>query len=88
MILDRMTVIRVCRAYRVLGFICLGCDVITCVLVKERIPQNKSGSKHKLLQIFSKEVFEDVSFVLWVIASMIGLMGFFVPYFFLPCKES
>lgn len=72
------------RSYRVLGFIILGCSIIACLCIRERV---KTADKTtKLRQIFDFEVLKDLNFVLWVSGSMIGLMGFFVPYFFLPCK--
>lgn len=72
------------RSYRVLGFIILGCSIIACLCIRERV---KTADKTtKLRQIFDFEVLKDLNFVLWVLGSMIGLMGFFVPYFFLPCK--
>lgn len=74
--------------YRILGFICLGCDVISCLIVKPKYPQRrkKNEKKFSLRDVFNFEVLKDSNYVLWVVASMIALSGFFVPYFFFPCK--
>ncbi|CDH49487.1 mfs transporter [Lichtheimia corymbifera JMRC:FSU:9682] len=69
-------------SYRVLGFIILGCSTIACICLRERV--RTTDKTTKLSQIFNFEVLKDLNFVLWVLGSMIGLMGFFVPYFFLP----
>jgi MFS family permease len=68
--------------YRILGFICLFCDIIACVLVKERIPRDKE--KTKLSSIVQFGVLKDVNFLIFCIASNIILFGYFVPFFFIP----
>lgn len=79
-----LTKLNTYRSYRVLGFIILGCSTIACLCLRERV--RTADKTTKLSQIFNFEVLKDLNFVLWVLGSMIGLMGFFVPYFFLPCK--
>jgi MFS family permease len=69
--------------YRILGFVCLACDAVACLTVKERNPPAVRNRK-KLSQIIDFSVLKDVKFVLFCIASNIGLFGYFVPYFFLP----
>lgn len=69
--------------YRVLGFVCLACDGVACLTVKERKPPAVRNKK-KLSQIIDFSVLKDVNFVLFSLASNIGLFGYFVPYFFLP----
>ena len=39
-----------------------------------------------LRETFNFSVLKDVNYLLWVIGSVIGLMGFFIPFFFIPCK--
>ncbi|KAI8147417.1 major facilitator superfamily domain-containing protein [Fennellomyces sp. T-0311] len=83
--------------YRIMGFLVLGMNVFTCLLVKEKYPRHKkykandeSGEKQPtphqptLREIFNWNVLKDINYLLWVIGSMIALMGFFVPFFFLP----
>lgn len=69
--------------YRILGFVCLVCDLIACAFVKEKNPPAHRERK-KLSQIISLSCLKDVNFVLFSIASDIGLFGYFIPYFFLP----
>ncbi|KAI9488511.1 major facilitator superfamily domain-containing protein, partial [Zychaea mexicana] len=66
--------------YRIMGFLCLVLNTITCMLVKEKYPRHK---KYKA-KIFNFSVLRDLNYLLWMIGSMISLMGFFVPFFFLP----
>lgn len=73
--------------YRILGFICLFCDTIACLTVKERNPPAVRNRK-KLSQIVNFAVLKDTNFVLFCIASNVGLFGYFVPYFFLPSYAS
>lgn len=66
--------------YRTLGFICLFCDIIACVFVKERIPRVKE--KKKLSSIVQLNVLKNTNFLLFAVASDIALFGYFVPFFF------
>lgn len=68
--------------YRILGFICLICDIIACFFVKERIPRVKE--KKKLSSIIQFNVLKDTNFLIFAIGSDLGLFGYFVPFFFLP----
>ncbi|OBZ84482.1 putative transporter ESBP6 [Choanephora cucurbitarum] len=68
--------------YRILGFICLGCSAIACVTVKERIPRKRE--KKKLSDVLQLSVLRNTNFLLFGIASDIALMGYFIPFFFMP----
>ncbi|KAG2212863.1 hypothetical protein INT46_009655 [Mucor plumbeus] len=68
--------------YRILGFICLFCDIIACIFVKERIVRKKE--KKSFSQIINFGVLKNTDFLIFSIASDIGLFGYFVPFFFLP----
>ncbi|KAI8072262.1 major facilitator superfamily domain-containing protein [Gilbertella persicaria] len=68
--------------YRILGFVCLFCDILACITVRQRIPSTKA--RKRLSQIIDFSVFKNANFVLFTIASNIGLFGYFIPYFFLP----
>ncbi|KAI7849246.1 major facilitator superfamily domain-containing protein, partial [Circinella umbellata] len=72
--------------YRIMGFICLAMNVVTCLLVKEKYPRHKKQKQHHptLRETFSFSVLKDVNYLLWVIGSVIALMGFFIPFFFVP----
>ncbi|GAA5795527.1 hypothetical protein HPULCUR_000885 [Helicostylum pulchrum] len=70
--------------YRILGFICLGCNIIACITIREKKSSVKSKEARTLKTIFRLDVLQDTNFLLWCLASVIGLMGYFVPYFFLP----
>ncbi|KAI8331708.1 major facilitator superfamily domain-containing protein [Chlamydoabsidia padenii] len=69
-------------AYRILGFIVLACCIGACCLVKERMKAPKQSKQLK--DIFDFSALKDLNFLLWMVGSMIGLCGFFVPFFFLP----
>ncbi|CAO3631942.1 unnamed protein product [Cunninghamella blakesleeana] len=68
--------------YRILGFICLGCDMIAIIFVKPRIAQKIQ--KKKLKDIIQLSVLKDINFLIFCIGSMVALFGYFIPYFFLP----
>ncbi|KAI7893434.1 major facilitator superfamily domain-containing protein [Mucor mucedo] len=69
--------------YRILGFVCLFCDILACIFVREKNPAAVRHRK-KLSQIINFSILKDVNFVLFSVASDIGLFGYFIPYFFLP----
>ena len=70
--------------YRILGFICLFCDIIACIFVKERIVRKKE--KKDFFKIIDFSVLKNTNFLLFIVASDISLLGYFVPFFFLPGK--
>ncbi|ORZ12218.1 major facilitator superfamily domain-containing protein [Absidia repens] len=74
-------------AYRILGFIILACCVGACLLVKERVKEDRRA--RPLKELFKFSVLKDLNFVLFLLGSMVSLSGFFVPFFFLPsyCHE-
>lgn len=69
--------------YRILGFICLVCNIVACLTVKAKISVDAKNCK-KLSQIINFSVLKNIDFVMFLIASNIGLFGYFIPYFFLP----
>ncbi|KAI9262356.1 major facilitator superfamily domain-containing protein [Phascolomyces articulosus] len=74
-------------SYRILGFVILGCAIVSCVCIRMRSTGAKQPTR-KLKELFNFEVLKDLNYCLWVLGSMIGLMGFFIPYFFLPSHAS
>ncbi|KAI7904339.1 major facilitator superfamily domain-containing protein [Cokeromyces recurvatus] len=68
--------------YRILGLICLVCDAIACILVKERVA--KPQEKKKLSKIVHFDVLKDINFLIYCIGSDIALFGYFIPFFFVP----
>jgi MFS family permease len=68
--------------YRILGFICLACDIIACVFVRERIPRPRE--KKKLSEIVHFDVLKNINFLIFCVGSDIALFGYFVPLFFVP----
>ncbi|CAO3639033.1 unnamed protein product [Cunninghamella blakesleeana] len=69
-------------SYRILGFIVMLCCVFACALVKERVKRERTNKP--IRELFDFSMLKDITYVLWLIGSLISLMGFFVPYFFLP----
>jgi MFS family permease len=70
--------------YRILGFVCLVCDLMACIFVKERVTSNKQRKKFSQLIHFG--VLKNVDFLIFLIGSDVSLFGYFVPFFFLPSK--
>ncbi|KAI8079712.1 major facilitator superfamily domain-containing protein [Gilbertella persicaria] len=68
--------------YRILGFICMVCDIIACIFVRERIPRKRE--KKKLSDVLQFSVLKDVNFLIFSIGSDIALLGYFIPFFFVP----
>lgn len=60
------------------------CDIIACICVKERIVRKKE--KKNFFKIIDFGVLKNTNFLLFIIASDIALLGYFVPFFFLPGK--
>ncbi|KAI8053168.1 major facilitator superfamily domain-containing protein [Gilbertella persicaria] len=71
-------------SFRILGFICLVCDVLACIFIKEKDPAMRKKRSQSLSNIFDLSVFKDTNFLLFACGSVISLMGYFIPYFFLP----
>jgi MFS family permease len=71
-------------SFRILGFICLSYNIISCALIKKRSQFKKP--REKLSQIIRFDTLKNFNFVLFLIASEISLFGYFVPYFILPCR--
>lgn len=69
--------------YRIMGFICLACDVVACVFVKER---EQKRERKRLREIVQLDVLKNFNFLLFSIGSDIALLGYLVPLFFVPCK--
>ncbi|KAI8136926.1 major facilitator superfamily domain-containing protein [Fennellomyces sp. T-0311] len=82
--------------YRILGFIHLGLNIATCILVKEKYPKHKkvkvaedgeaqpAVSPPTLKEIFDFSILKDGTFLWWMITSVISTLGCFTPFFFLP----
>lgn len=73
------------RTYRVLGFVCLACDLVACALVKSRGGGSINKSRKRLTDVVRLSVLKEVNYDIWVVGAAIQLMGYFVPFFFLPC---
>ncbi|KAI9322316.1 major facilitator superfamily domain-containing protein [Dichotomocladium elegans] len=86
---------------RIVGFICLLGNAISCALIKERYPiYQKSSARNQeevmgdqqradvvrksLREIFDFGILKNRYYLTWVISTMISVMGYFVPFFFLP----
>lgn len=102
------------RTYRIVGFVCLGANAISCLLVKEKFPSNvkvkghentehdepssssddehRQQSKHnqgeKSHKTYNFEVFKNINFIIWMTSGIISTAGYFIPFFFVPCKWS
>ncbi|KAF1801541.1 major facilitator superfamily domain-containing protein [Mucor lusitanicus] len=74
--------------FRILGFICLACDIVACIFIKDKNPAKKKKGERSLKAIFQLSVLKDVNFLLWTCGSVIGLMGYFIPYFFVPANAT
>ncbi|KAI9486309.1 MAG: major facilitator superfamily domain-containing protein [Benjaminiella poitrasii] len=70
--------------FRILGFICLVCDLIACVFVKDKNPAKLKKGERSFKNIFDISVLKNSNFIIWACGSVISLMGYFIPYFFVP----
>lgn len=68
--------------YRILGFICLFCDIWACLLVRARNPGPRT--RKRFSQMIDIRVLKNTDFLLFCLGSNIGILGYFVPYFYLP----
>ena len=72
------------RTYRILGFISLACNLLGCILIKDRIPQ--PCVRKKLGEIIGLSVFRNRCYSIWCLAGVLQMMAYYVPYFFVPCN--
>ncbi|KAI7900956.1 major facilitator superfamily domain-containing protein [Cokeromyces recurvatus] len=70
--------------FRILGFICLVCDLIACIFVKDRYPAKLKKGERSLKHVYDISVLKNPNFFIWACGSVISLMGYFIPYFFVP----
>ncbi|ORX53053.1 MFS general substrate transporter [Hesseltinella vesiculosa] len=70
-------------SYRILGFMVLVLDLMATMLIREKNP-SKERKRKRLSDIFHFDVLKDANYVIYSVASVIGLLGYFVPYFYLP----
>ncbi|ORX53258.1 MFS general substrate transporter [Hesseltinella vesiculosa] len=68
--------------YRILGLICLACDIVAVMIVKPRAPV--PHQRKKFSDIVQLDVLKNINMVLFSLGSMMSLLGYFIPYFFLP----
>ncbi|KAI7864430.1 major facilitator superfamily domain-containing protein [Spinellus fusiger] len=68
--------------YRVLGLLCLICSTIATIVVRDRIP--KPREKKRFSDIIKFEILKDPNYILWCLGSAVMLMGYFIPFFYLP----
>ncbi|KAI9494789.1 major facilitator superfamily domain-containing protein [Zychaea mexicana] len=68
--------------YRVVGFVCLACDLLACILVKDRIPRPRM--RKRLRDIIKFDVFKNGSFRIWCLGATMQMVGYFIPFFFVP----
>lgn len=81
-----------------MGFIVLGFNLIACILMKEKYPhknkiksaddgeQQPPATKRRFADTFDWTVIKNVNFSVWMLASMISVAGYYIPYFYLPSK--
>ncbi|ORZ23552.1 major facilitator superfamily domain-containing protein [Absidia repens] len=69
--------------YRILGFVCLGLDAMACVMVCEKNASKPRVRKH-LGDIIQLTVLKNGDFCIFCVASVISLLGYFVPYYYIP----
>jgi MFS family permease len=73
-------------SYRIVGFICLVCNIIACIFVKER--KKRTKTKKKLSEILQLDVLKNVNFLIFGIGSDVAVFGYFIPFFFVPGKSA
>ncbi|KAI8340073.1 major facilitator superfamily domain-containing protein [Chlamydoabsidia padenii] len=68
--------------YRILGFTTLAMDALACIMIRER--QKQPRVRKHLRDIIHLNVMKDINYCIFCTGSVIGLLGYFVPYYFLP----
>ncbi|KAI7860373.1 major facilitator superfamily domain-containing protein [Circinella umbellata] len=71
-------------AYRILGFFLLGICTIGTILIKDRIPPSCRKSRPLLKSPIQLSMFKIVNFDLWLIGSVVSLLGYLPGLFYLP----
>lgn len=72
------------RTYRILGFICLTGNGLAILLLGKRVP--RSIQKKKFSDIIQLEILKDVNYDIWCLIACLQVMGYYLPYFYLPCE--
>lgn len=71
--------------YRVLGFISLAVGLFASIFIQERYP---SHGRKKLSELMYFGILKNPNFVIWNIACDLCLLGYLVPFYLLPSKNS
>lgn len=74
--------------FRILGFVCLVCDIVACLCVKERVSSQQKKGTITLKTIFHLDIFKNMNYNIWVWACVFSLMGYFIPFFYLPANAN
>ncbi|KAI9269191.1 major facilitator superfamily domain-containing protein [Phascolomyces articulosus] len=70
-------------AYRILGFFCLGLCIVGTIMIKDRIPSSHQKDQ-PIKSPLQFSMFKEVNFNIWLAGSVIGVMGYLGPMFYLP----
>ncbi|KAI7860240.1 major facilitator superfamily domain-containing protein [Circinella umbellata] len=70
-------------SYRILAFFCLGLCIVGTILIKDRFPASYRKSQ-PLKSPIQLSMFKMVNFDIWLVGSVIGVMGYLGPMFYLP----
>ncbi|KAI9269223.1 major facilitator superfamily domain-containing protein [Phascolomyces articulosus] len=70
-------------AYRILGFFCLGMCALGTILIKDRLPASYLKNQ-QIKSPIQPSMFKMIDFDVWLIGSVIALMGYLGPMFYLP----
>jgi MFS family permease len=71
--------------YRVLGFLALAVGLFASIFIKERYPVQQHRKFSDLLDF---SLLKQPNFVIWNIACDLCLLGYMVPFYLLPSKNS
>ncbi|KAI8142503.1 major facilitator superfamily domain-containing protein, partial [Fennellomyces sp. T-0311] len=68
--------------YRIWGLICVGANMVSCILIKEKNSQRVRSKQ--LGEVFDFSVIRDSNYIIWFLGSITACSGLMIPYFFLP----
>ncbi|KAG2217422.1 hypothetical protein INT45_013753, partial [Circinella minor] len=71
-------------AYRILGFFLLGICTLGTFLIKDRVPMSSYRKSQPIKSPIKLSMFKMVNFDIWLIGSVISVMGYLPPVFYLP----
>lgn len=75
------------RTYRVLACLCLQCNALLCLILKDKEPSHETVAHRSFKRTHVSDLLRNPLFTTWTIAAVVQLLGYFVPLYYLPGEK-